>query len=133
LPRGLLELELLELDPHGSIATVWVSVLRGITISLEPGGIVLLPDCATDASEHDSTASVSGLCCFGITTVLTPGFCSAVATGSELELLLLPQPATAAIAAHVTEVTLQRAGFWVLYLPVPAPSSARFARDAPAE
>ena len=49
---SLLELELLELllelelmgDPHGSIATVWVNVLLGITISFEPGGIVLLPD-----------------------------------------------------------------------------------------
>jgi hypothetical protein len=45
----LLELELellLELDgePHGSIATVWVIVLLGITISFDPGGIWLLPD-----------------------------------------------------------------------------------------
>jgi hypothetical protein len=105
----LLELELLdELEPHGSIATVWVRVLRGITISFEPGGIVLLPDCATDASEQDSTASVSGLCCFGMTTVLTPGFCRAVATGSELELLLLPQPVTAATAAHDTVAATTR-------------------------
>ena len=40
-----LESELLELDePHASIATVCVSVLLGITISLEPGGMVLVPD-----------------------------------------------------------------------------------------
>jgi hypothetical protein len=105
----LLELELLdELEPHGSIATVCVSVLRGITISFEPGGIALLPDWATDASEHDSTARVSGLCCFGMTTVLTPGFCRAVATGSELELLLLPQPVIAATAAHITVTATTR-------------------------
>ncbi|MFL5828794.1 MAG: hypothetical protein ACJ76X_02660 [Solirubrobacteraceae bacterium] len=83
-------------------------MLRGITISFEPGGIALLPDCATDASEHDSTARVSGLCCFGMTTVLTPGFCRAVATGSELELLLLPQPVIAATAAHITVTATTR-------------------------
>jgi hypothetical protein len=81
-----LELELLELElegePHGSIATVWVSVLLGITISFEPGGIVLLPDCTTDASEHEVTAILSGLCCCGMTTVRTPGLMSAAATGS---------------------------------------------------
>ncbi len=43
----LLELELeLELigEPHGSIATVCVSVLLGITIVFDPGGIWLEPD-----------------------------------------------------------------------------------------
>jgi hypothetical protein len=73
----LLLLLLLELcgDPHGSIATVCVKVLFGMTIWLDPGGIELLPDVPTTAaSEHDGTAINSGLCCWGTTTVLTPGF-----------------------------------------------------------
>jgi hypothetical protein len=81
----LLELELeLELigEPQGSIATVCVSVLLGITISFEPGGIALEPDCTTGASEHEVTAIVNGLCCCGMTTVRTPGLMSAAATGS---------------------------------------------------
>jgi hypothetical protein len=81
----LLELELLlELAvPHASIATVWVSVLLGITIMFEPGGTVLLPDWdTTAASEQEVTAIVNGLCCLGITTVLTPGLVSAAVTGS---------------------------------------------------
>jgi hypothetical protein len=104
----LLELELLlELcgDPHGSTATVWVSVLLGITISLEPGGILVLPDSATTAaSEHGGTATVSALCCFGMTIVLTPGLWSAAETGSVLdELPELPQAdSTAAAAARMT-------------------------------
>lgn len=58
-------------------------MLFGITISFDPGGIVLPPDCETTAaSEHEVTAIVSGLCCLGITTVLTPGAMSAAATGS---------------------------------------------------
>ncbi|TMM01593.1 MAG: hypothetical protein E6G05_09795 [Actinobacteria bacterium] len=72
-----LELELLELedDPHGSIATVCVTALRGIAIWLEPGGTVLVADSpVTAASEQGGTAIVSALCCLGITTVLTPGF-----------------------------------------------------------
>lgn len=113
----LLELELLELeldgDPHGSTATVCVSVLRGITISLEPGGMLLLPDCTTAASEHEVTAIVSGLCCWGMTTVRTPGLCRAAATGSWLELLLelpplLPQPVIATTAMHVTKAATGR-------------------------
>jgi hypothetical protein len=53
---SLLELleELEPGEPQGSIATVCVSVLLGITSRLEPGGMVVLPDsvvCA--ASEHD--------------------------------------------------------------------------------
>lgn len=82
----LLELLLLLLDPgepQGSMATVWVRLLLGITIMFEPGGTVLLPDWETTAaSEHDVTAIVSGLCCFGMTTVLTPGLESAAVTGS---------------------------------------------------
>ena len=61
----LLELELLdelEGDPHGSTATVSVSVLLGTTSSFDPGGIVLAPDCTTAASEHEVTAIVTGLC-----------------------------------------------------------------------
>jgi hypothetical protein len=77
-----LELEELDGDPHGSTATVCVSVLLGITISFEPGGIVLEPDCTTAASEQDVTAIVSGLCWRGMTTVRTPGLISAAATGS---------------------------------------------------
>lgn len=76
-----LELELLLLlleledDPHGSIATVCVTALRGITTTLEPGGTVLVADSpVTAASEHGGIAIVSGLCCLGITTALTPGF-----------------------------------------------------------
>jgi len=77
-----LELELVG-DPHGSMATVWVKVLLGMTISFDPGGMVLAPEPATTAaSEQEVTAIVSGLCCFGITTVRTPGLCSAAPTGS---------------------------------------------------
>ena len=80
---ALLELdeELEELDelldsgePQGSMATVWVRLLLGITIRLEPGGGVLVPEVATvAASVQEVTAMVSGLCCLGTTTVLTPG------------------------------------------------------------
>jgi len=116
---GALELELLLLEllepgePQGSIATVWVSVLFGITISFDPGGIELLPDCATTAaSEHDVTAIVSGLCCFGITTVLTPGLIRAVLTGSELELEepppLLPHAANPAALAQIIRAIARR-------------------------
>jgi hypothetical protein len=44
--------------------------------------MVVLPDWATLASEHGGTTIVSGVCCLGITTVRTPGFCSAADTGS---------------------------------------------------
>jgi hypothetical protein len=110
----LLELEL-EGDPQGSIATVWVTALRGITITLEPGGTVLVADSpVTAASEQGGIASVSGLCCFGITTALTPGFWRAAATGSweELEELdeLLPQaPSTATAPALVKARTTRLA------------------------
>jgi hypothetical protein len=73
----LLLLLLLELedDPHGSIATVWVTALRGISITLEPGGTVEVADSpVTAASEQGGIAIVSRLCCLGITTALTPGF-----------------------------------------------------------
>jgi hypothetical protein len=111
-----LELELLllllelEEDPHGSIATVWVTALRGITITLEPGGTVLVADSpVTAASEQGGIASVSGLCCLGITTALTPGFCRAAATGSWLELdELLPQAASAPMAAALAKATTTR-------------------------
>jgi hypothetical protein len=72
----LLLLLLLELDgdPQGSMATVWVTALRGITITLEPGGTVLVADSpVTAASEQGGIAIVSGLCCLGITTARTPG------------------------------------------------------------
>ena len=70
-------------EPQGSIATVWVSVLLGITITFDPGGTLLLPDWETTAaSEHEVMASVSGLCCLGMMTVLTPGACRAAPTGS---------------------------------------------------
>ncbi len=108
----LLELEpLLELElelPHGSTATVCVRALVGIVTTFDPGGILLDPDCTVAASEHEVIASVNGLCCLGMTTVLTPGVCSALDTGFtlelelELELLLelLPQPASASIPAN---------------------------------
>jgi hypothetical protein len=108
------ELELLlELcgDPHGSTATVWVSVLLGIVISLEPGGIRVLPDSATTAaSEQGGTAIVSALCCLGMTIVLTPGLWSAAETGSVLdELEELPQAdSTAVTAARMTAAGITR-------------------------
>ena len=58
-------------------------MLLGITIMFDPGGIVLLPDWdTTAASEQEVTAIVSGLCCLGMTTVLTPGLVNAAVTGS---------------------------------------------------
>jgi hypothetical protein len=93
----LLELLLLELPGgmQGWMATVSVSVLFGITSWFEPGGGLVLPDWATLASEHGGTTIVSGLCCFGMTTVRTPGFIKAMETASWLELEelleLLPQ------------------------------------------
>jgi hypothetical protein len=106
----LLELELLLEAPaamHGWIATVSVSELRGTTSWLDPGGMVVLPDCATLASEQGGTTIVSGVCCLGITTVRTPGFCSAVETGSWLELdelLLEPHAVTPAAMAMVVRM-----------------------------
>jgi hypothetical protein len=72
-----LELELDEDWPpcwHGCTATVCVRVPIGTRIWFDPGGIFELPDCATGASEHGGTAMVRSPCCFGITTVRTPGF-----------------------------------------------------------
>lgn len=112
-----LEPELLlepELDvPHGSMATVCVRALVGIVTTFDPGGILLDPDCTLAASEHEVTASVNGLCCLGMTTVLTPGVCSALATGFILELeleppLLPPQPASASIPAHEMDALASR-------------------------
>jgi hypothetical protein len=121
---SLLELleELEPGEPQGSIATVCVSVLLGITSRLEPGGMVVLPDsvvCA--ASEHEVTAIVSGVCCLGITTVRTPGLISAVVTGS-MELddpppLLPHADRTAAAAAHVINAATRRfLGAWIVIL-----------------
>jgi hypothetical protein len=88
---------------QGCTATVCVSVPCGTTMRFEPGGIFELPDCATCASEHGGTAIVRSPCCFGITTVRTPGVIIAVETGSIWELDLLPHApspsATSAIAA----------------------------------
>jgi hypothetical protein len=108
----LLELELLLLEPpaaiHGWIATVSVSVLRGTTSWLDPGGMAVLPDCATLASEQGGTTIVSGVCCLGITTVRTPGFISAVDTGSWLELdELLLDPHAVKPAASAVVVRMQ--------------------------
>ncbi|MFL5887040.1 MAG: hypothetical protein ACJ77M_18375 [Thermoleophilaceae bacterium] len=58
---------------QGCTATVCVMVPCGTTIWFDPGGILELPDCATVASEHGGTAMVKSLCCFGMTTVRTPG------------------------------------------------------------
>lgn len=79
---------------QGCTATVCVSVPCGTTMRFEPGGIFELPDCATCASEHGGTAIVRSPCCFGITTVRTPGVIIAVETGSIWELDLLPHAAS---------------------------------------
>jgi len=82
----------------------------------EPGGIVLLPDCdTTAASEHEVTAMVSGSCCLGMITLLTPGLVSAAVTGSALELEeepppLLPQAARPAAVPHTANAIRQRLG-----------------------
>jgi hypothetical protein len=83
------------------MATVCVSVLFGITTSFDPGGTRALPDSATTAaSEQGGTTILNALCCLGITTVLTPGLCSAAETGSVLdELPELPQADSTAVAA----------------------------------
>ncbi len=125
LELELLELELLEPgEPHGSIATVWVSVLLGMENRLDPGGTVLLPDTGTAvASEHEVTAMVSGLCCLGMITVRTPGLISAALTGSTLELELLPPPllpqadSAAADPAQTTRAAIRRARIMLLIFP----------------
>lgn len=120
----LLELELEELldpggEPHGSIATVCVSVLFGITISFDPGGMVVAPDCETTAaSEQEVTAIVNGLCCLGMTTVLTPGAWRAALTGSlELEEPpLLPQADSAPADAVLKTRTVRQRLVGILML-----------------
>src|SRR3954452_6593398 len=91
---------------QGCTATVCVSVPCGTTMRFEPGGIFELPDCATCASEHGGTAIVRSPCCFGITTVRTPGFMSAVETASCCFLLphaqRPPASTTTATAAPAT-------------------------------
>jgi hypothetical protein len=91
-----------ELLWHGWIAMVSVSELGGIVTSFEPGGDLVLPDCATCASEHGGTTMVSAVCCLATSTSRTPGFCNAVETASVLELDELdPQPdAPTAIATN---------------------------------
>jgi hypothetical protein len=123
----LLELlELLELDGgiHGWIATVWVNVSGGITISFEPGGTAAVPDCTTSASEQGGTAIVSDAFCLGIWTVRMPGFMSAVDTASELELeellLLLPPQALR------PTLTLASAAVTASHLPAELPIVIRF-------
>jgi hypothetical protein len=73
--------------------------------------MVVLPDCATLASEHGGTTIVSGVCCLGITTVRTPGFCRAADTGSWLELeelLLEPHAVIAAPTAPAVRMPAAR-------------------------
>jgi hypothetical protein len=108
---------------HGCTATVWVIVPCGTTIWFEPGGIFELPDCATVASEHGGTAMVRSLCCLGITTVRTPGVCSAVLTASCCDFELLPHAASA-MPATTTNATVPA-------LPMLAPSSAAPLVDGP--
>jgi len=132
----LLELELLlELcgDPHGSIATVCVRVLFGITTSLDPGGTLVLPDSATTAaSEQGGTATVSALCCLGMTIVLTPGLWSAAETGSVLDILEeLPQAdSTAVAAARMTAAGTTRDAAELALLII-SPPAGRFASLIP--
>jgi hypothetical protein len=79
-------LELLELDAggwHGWTATVWVTWPGGIVTVFEPVGGLVAPCWAAAASEHGGTATVSGPFRGEICTVRTPGFWSAVDTGSE--------------------------------------------------
>jgi GNAT superfamily N-acetyltransferase len=140
-----LELELLLLlleledDPHGSIATVCVTALRGITITLEPGGtVVVAVSPVTAASEQGGIAIVSGVCCLGITTDLTPGFWRAAATGSVLELELLPHAASSApIAAAIVKDATPCLALELAPLMIPpgaaAGRSAICARHAPAD
>jgi hypothetical protein len=77
-------------------------------MTLEPGGTVLLAVWpVTAATAQGGIAIVSGLCCLGTTTSLTPGFWSAVATGSVLELDELPpqaasSPVATPLAKHTT-------------------------------
>lgn len=122
---GGAELELLELlldeelcvgaAVHGWTATVSASALGGTITWFDPGGIVELPGCVTCASEHGGTTIVTAPFCFDTTTVRTPGFWSAVETGSiedELldELLLPPHALTVrASAAAITPLAASRA------------------------
>jgi hypothetical protein len=116
-PLLLLELLLLELDDpledmQGWIATVSVREPGGMTISLDPGGTVVLPDCATSDSEHGGTAMVSADFCLGTWTVRMPGSMSAVETASELELelllLLLPHADSPRLKAAIAAVPTSR-------------------------
>jgi hypothetical protein len=101
--------ELLELfeppcDMQGCTAIVSVSVPFGTTTSLDPGGIGgVAPGVVLSASVQGGITTVRSACCWGITTVRTPGVWRAVETGSwlddELELLLPHAASVMAIAA----------------------------------
>jgi hypothetical protein len=108
----LLELDELEEDMQGWIATVSVREPGGMTISFDPGGTLVLPDCATSDSEHGGTAMVSADFCLGTWTVRMPGSISAVDTASELELelllLLLPHADSPRLAAAIMAVPTSR-------------------------
>jgi hypothetical protein len=107
-------LDELELDcvaelTHGCIATASVRDPLGMTIWLDPGGILVLPGCADCASEQEGMTIVRSLRCLGISTVRTPGVWSAADTGSELDELdelelLLPHAASASESTATTHI-----------------------------
>ena len=66
---------------QGSMATVWSRELFGTTTGFEPGG-VLVVSCFNCAEPQGGTTMVRGACCFGMTTVRTPGADIAMVTGS---------------------------------------------------
>ena len=108
-------------------------VLFGITTSLDPGGTLVLPDSATTAaSEQGGTATVSALCCLGMTIVLTPGLWSAAETGSVLDILEeLPQAdSTAVAAARMTAAGTTRDAAELALLII-SPPAGRFASLLP--
>jgi hypothetical protein len=98
---------------QGWTATVCVRVPGGTTIWFEPGGIFEPPDCVTDASEQGGTAIVRSPCCFGITTVRTPGFWSAVETASIC--FFLPQALTPSVRSTTQAVPITRQRSPVMY------------------
>ena len=80
----------------------------------------------TCASEQGGTTTVSALCCFGISTSRTPGFCSATETASDEELEdELPQAVSP--SATAAAATLPNARRIAVDLPTVAmtPPSAR--------
>lgn len=120
-------LELLEPLWHGWIATVSLGEPAGITTWFEPGGMLVLPDWATEASEHGGTATVSALCCLGTSTVRTPGDVSAVDTGldDDEEEELDPHAATPTVSpTAITAVIDSRAAHPLTTL-IPPPWAPR--------